>query len=60
MATAARALKMASKVDTAPILGEVNLDFSRTMNRIIMEKAIEMEGDGTLQNDESMSLRIPH
>lgn len=60
MATAARALKMASKVDTSQILSEVNLDFSRTMNRIIMEKAIEMENDGTLQNDETASLRIPH
>jgi dynein heavy chain len=60
MATAARALKMAGKIETQTILSEVGIDFGRTMNRIIMEKAIEMERDGTLQGDETMSLRIPH
>lgn len=60
MATAARVLKLAGKIETTQILHEVNTDFSRTMNRIIMEKAIEMERDGSLSGDETMSLRIPH
>lgn len=61
MATAARALKLAGKIEnTTQILTEVSTDFSRTMNRIIMEKAIEMERDGSLSGDDNMSLRIPH
>jgi len=28
-------------VDTGPIMSEVNLDFARTMNQIIMEKTVE-------------------
>lgn len=41
MATASRYLKQRSNVETNNIVGEVNLDFGRTMNWIIMEKTME-------------------
>ena len=41
MATASRYLKSRQNVDTTGIMYEVNQDFSRTMNKIIMEKALE-------------------
>lgn len=45
MATASRYLKSRSSVDTTGILIEVNLDFGRTMNQIIMEKTMEKGPD---------------
>lgn len=45
MATASRYLKQRQNVDTTGILIEVNLDFGRTMNQIIMEKTMEKTSD---------------
>ncbi len=45
MATASRYLKSRQSVDTTGILIEVNLDFGRTMNQIIMEKTMEKPED---------------
>lgn len=45
MATASRYLKSRQNVDTTGILIEVNLDFGRTMNQIIMEKTMEKSAD---------------
>jgi dynein heavy chain len=41
MATASRYLKSRQNVDTTGIMYEVNQDFARTMNKIIMEKTLE-------------------
>jgi len=41
MATASRYLKSRPNVDTTGIMYEVNQDFSRTMNKIIMDKTLE-------------------
>jgi hypothetical protein len=41
MATSSRYLKQRGNVETNPVLNEVNLDFGRTMNLIIMEKTME-------------------
>lgn len=41
MATASRYLKQRGSVETGSILQEVNLDFGRTMNWIIMDKTME-------------------
>jgi len=41
MATASRYLKSRQNVDTTGIMYEVNQDFARTMNKIIMERALE-------------------
>jgi len=41
MATASRYLKQRGSVETSSILQEVNLDFGRTMNWIIMDKTME-------------------
>lgn len=41
MATASRYLKSRGNVETGAILSEVNLDFGRTMNWIIMDKTME-------------------
>ena len=41
MATASKYLKSRQNVDTTAIMFEVNQDFARTMNKIIMEKTLE-------------------
>lgn len=41
MARASRYLKMREPIDTNSIVQEVNLDFGRTMNWIIMDKTME-------------------
>jgi dynein heavy chain len=41
MATASKYLKSRQNVDTTGIMYEVNQDFARTMNKIIMEKTLE-------------------
>jgi dynein heavy chain len=41
MATAARYLKKRGNIDTQAIFQDVNMDFARTMNLIIMEKTME-------------------
>ena len=41
MATASRYLKSRSQVETNSIMGDVNQDFQRTMNWIIMDKTME-------------------
>jgi dynein heavy chain len=41
MATASRYLKQRQNADPATIMLEVNQDFSRTMNKIIMENTLE-------------------
>jgi dynein heavy chain len=41
MATASRYLKSRQNVDTTGIMYEVNQDFARTMNKIIMDKTLE-------------------
>lgn len=41
MATASRYLKQRGNVESSGILQEVNLDFGRTMNWIIMDKTME-------------------
>lgn len=41
MAVASRYLKQRGNVETGAILQEVNLDFGRTMNWIIMDKTME-------------------
>ena len=45
MATAARYLKKRGNIDTTNIFSDVNMDFSRTMNLIIMEKTMEKTED---------------
>lgn len=41
MATASRYLKSRANVDTTGIMYEVNQDFARTMNKIIMDKTLQ-------------------
>lgn len=51
MATASRYLKSRANVDTTGIMYEVNQDFARTMNKIIMDKTLqtpEEEQDGMI------------
>ena len=43
MATASRYLKSRLNVDTTGIMYEVNQDFARTMNKIIMDKSLEKQ-----------------
>ena len=45
MATASRYLKSRQNVDTTGIMYEVNQDFARTMNKIIMEKTLEKSAE---------------
>lgn len=45
MATASRYLKSRQNVDTTGIMYEVNQDFARTMNKIIMDKTLETPAD---------------
>lgn len=45
MVTASRYLKQRQNVDTTGIMFEVNQDFARTMNKIIMEKTLEKHPD---------------
>jgi dynein heavy chain len=45
MATASRYLKSRQNVDTTAIMFEVNQDFARTMNKIIMEKTLEKSAE---------------
>ena len=58
MATASRYLKSRQNVDTTAIMFEVNQDFSRTMNKIIMEKTLEKSPD-ELQDMIPASLQLP-
>jgi len=41
MAMASRYLKSRSNVETAGIMYEVNQDYARTMNKIIMDKTLD-------------------
>jgi hypothetical protein len=45
MAKSSRYLKSRDVVDHVPLLNDVNLDFNRTMNWIIMEKTMEKPAD---------------
>jgi hypothetical protein len=45
MAKSSRYLKSRENVDHLAILTDVNLDFNRTMNWIIMEKTMEKSAD---------------
>lgn len=45
MAKSARYLKKRDQIDTNSILIDVNIDFARTMNKIIMDKTMEKTDD---------------
>jgi dynein heavy chain len=45
MATASRYLRSRQNVDTTGIMWEVNQDFSRTMNKIIMDHTLDKSPD---------------
>lgn len=58
MATASKYLKSRQNVDTTAIMFEVNQDFARTMNKIIMEKTLEKTPD-ELQDMIPANLTMP-
>jgi dynein heavy chain len=58
MATASRYLKSRGSVDTTAIMFEVNQDFARTMNKIIMEKTLEKSPE-ELQDMIPANLQLP-
>jgi len=58
MATASRYLKSRQNVDTTGIMYEVNQDFARTMNKIIMEKTLEKSPE-ELQDMIPANLQLP-
>lgn len=58
MATASRYLKSRQNVDTTGIMYEVNQDFARTMNKIIMEKTLE-KSEEELKDMIPANLQLP-
>ena len=58
MATASRYLKSRQNVDTTGIMYEVNQDFARTMNKIIMDKTLETPPE-ELENMIPPKLNLP-
>jgi len=58
MATASRYLKSRQNVDTTGIMWEVNQDFSRTMNKIIMDKTLE-KAPAELEDMIPANLQLP-
>jgi len=59
MATASRYLKSRQNVDTTQIMYEVNQDFARTMNKIIMDKALEQNQDEENKDMIPANLTLP-
>lgn len=62
MATASRYLKSRANVDTTGIMYEVNQDFARTMNKIIMDKTLqtpEEELDGMIPPNLNLPEKSP-